>query len=71
MKHVKTLNTRKLQNTVKRWMRRMSDILPVCLQDFLYSRKPDLREQISFNSKVNNDTHKRPFAQRRSFVIRL
>jgi len=23
-----------------------------------------LREQISFNSKVNNDTHKRPFAQR-------
>ncbi len=23
----------------------MSDILPVCLQDILYSRKPDLREQ--------------------------
>ena len=42
----------------------MSDILPVCLQDILHSRKPDLREQISFNSKVNNDTHKRPFAQR-------
>ena len=24
----------------------MSDILPVCLQDFLYSRKSELREQI-------------------------
>ena len=26
----------------KRWMRRMSDILPVCMQDFLYCRKPDM-----------------------------
>lgn len=24
----------------------MSDFLPVCLQDFLYSRKPELRAQI-------------------------
>lgn len=28
----------------KRRLRRMPDILPVGLQDFLYSRKPDLRE---------------------------
>ena len=26
----------------KRWMWRMSDILPVCMQDFLYCRKPDM-----------------------------
>ena len=26
-------------------MRRMPDILPVCLQDILYRRKSDLREQ--------------------------
>ena len=27
----------------KRWMRRMSDILPVCMQDFLHGRKSDMR----------------------------
>ena len=26
----------------KGWMRRMSDILPVSLQDFMYSRQSDL-----------------------------
>ena len=51
MKHVKTLNTRKLQSTVKKHsekgrMRRMPDILPICLQDKLHGREPELREQI-------------------------
>ena len=45
MEHIKTLNTKSLQNTVKkRRMRRMSDILPVSLQDILHSRKSELRE---------------------------
>ena len=36
------------QDSEKRRLRRMSDILPVSMQDFLYSRKSDLRaEQIS------------------------
>ena len=46
MKHVKTLNTQTLNNTVKKggcgeW----PDILPVRMQDILYRRKSDLREQ--------------------------
>ena len=45
MKHIKTLNTERLQNTLKKGrMRRVPDILPVCLQDFLHSRKSELRE---------------------------
>ena len=30
------------QYSEKRWMWRMPDIMSVCLQDFLYSRKPDM-----------------------------
>ena len=46
MKHVKTLNT----NTFKGYdeegrMRRVPDFPPVCMQDFLYSWKPELRER--------------------------
>lgn len=49
MKHVKTLNTKRLQNTIKkRRLRRVPDILPVCMQNILYSRKPELRAQIRF-----------------------
>ena len=46
MKHIKTLNTQTLNNTVKkRRMRRVPDIMSVSLQDVLYCRKSDLREQ--------------------------
>ncbi len=45
MKHIKTLNTQTLQNTMKRRMWRVPDFLPVCMQDFLYRRKSDLRAQ--------------------------
>ena len=31
--------------TEKGRLRRVPDILPVCLQDFLHRRKPDLRKQ--------------------------
>ncbi len=30
----------------------MSDILPVSMQDFLYSRKSELREQIIFLKRI-------------------
>ena len=50
MKHVKTLNTRKLQNTVKKGG---------CGEETRLARTNKF-----YNSKVNNDTHKRPFAQR-------
>ena len=43
MKHVKTLNTKRLQNTIKK-----GGCLPVCMQNILYSRKPELRAQIRF-----------------------
>lgn len=34
----------------------MPDILPVCMQDFLYSRKPDLRaEQIIIWNRTKNE----------------
>ena len=29
MEHIKTLNTKNLQNTVKKWMWRVPDFLPV------------------------------------------
>ena len=41
MQHIKTLNTKNLQNTVKKGG------MSVRMQDILYSRKPELREQIS------------------------
>ena len=47
MKHVKTLNTKRLQHEERR-LRRVPDILPVCMQNILYSRKPELRAQIRF-----------------------
>ena len=44
MKHIKTLNTRKLQNTVKKGgCGECQRSLSVSMQDFLYCRKPDLR----------------------------
>jgi hypothetical protein len=48
MKHVKTLNTKRLRKHTEeqheeRRLRRVPDILPVCMQDILYSRKPELR----------------------------
>ena len=43
MQHIKTLNTKNLQNTVKKGGCGES----VRMQDILYSRKPELREQIS------------------------
>lgn len=43
MKHVKTLNTRKLQNTIKKGgCGECPDILSVCMQDILHRRKPEL-----------------------------
>ena len=43
MKHVKTLNTQTLNKTVKKGgCGECQDILPVSMQDFLYSRKSDL-----------------------------
>jgi len=36
------------EHNQKRWLRRVPDILPVCMQDILYSRKPELRAQIRF-----------------------
>ena len=46
MKHIKTLNTQTLNNTVKKGgCGEMPDILSVSMQDFLYSRKSDLRTQ--------------------------
>ena len=47
MKHVKTLNTKRLQNTIKKGGCGEC-ILPVCMQNILYSRKPELRAQIRF-----------------------
>ena len=44
MKHIKTKYKKFTEHNEKRWMWRMSDILPVCLQDFLYSRKSELRK---------------------------
>ena len=44
MEHIKTLNTKSLQNTVKKGGCGMSDILPVSLQDILHSGKSELRE---------------------------
>ena len=61
MKHVKTLNTQETCKDIKytdidkynekRRLRRMSDILPVSLQDILHSGKSDLRaeEIVSWN----------------------
>ena len=34
----------------KRWLRRVPDFLPVCVQDFLHSRKSELRECKSLRS---------------------
>ena len=44
MEHIKTLNTKNLQNTVKKGG--CGECQTSCLQDFLYSRKPELRAQI-------------------------
>ena len=45
MEHIKTLNTKSLQNTVKKGgCGECHDILPVSLQDILHSRKSELRE---------------------------
>ena len=32
----------------------MPDILPVCMQDFLHRRKPELRTQLSSVNELNN-----------------
>ena len=46
MKHVKTLNTNTLKNTMRKGgCGECQNILPVRMQDILYSRKPELREQ--------------------------
>ena len=46
MKHIKTLNTQDIKSySEKRRMRRVPDIMSVCVQDILYRRKSDLREQ--------------------------
>ena len=46
-------------------MRRVPDILPVCMQDILYSRKSDLRaEEISSSWESEQDTKMRGNAQR-------
>ncbi len=45
MKHIKTLSTRDLKESMKKGrMWRMPDILPVCMQDVLHGRKSELRE---------------------------
>ena len=36
------------EHNQKRRLRRVPDILPVCMQNILYSRKPELRAQIRF-----------------------
>lgn len=49
MKHVKTLNTKRLQNTIKKGgCGECQTSSPVCMQNILYSRKPELRAQIRF-----------------------
>ena len=46
MKHVKNIEyTDSEQDSEKRRLRRMSDILPVSMQDILYRGKSDLRTQ--------------------------
>ena len=35
----------------------MSDILPVCMQDVLYSRKSELREQITENQMESGTSY--------------
>ena len=46
MKHVKTLNTKRLQNTIKKGG--CGECQTSCMQNILYSRKPELRAQIRF-----------------------
>ena len=48
------------QDSEKRRLRRMSDILPVSMQDFLYSRKSELRAQIRKTKRIMN---KGPYAK--------
>ena len=51
----------------------MPDILPVCLQDILYSRKSELREQIRFSGfkRINrNCSHNNVFQQFHSVNLR-
>ena len=40
MRHIKTLTTRNLKESMKKGG--CGDFLPVCLQDFLYSRESEL-----------------------------
>lgn len=43
MKHIRTLNTQILQNTVKKGgCGGVPDVLPVCLQDILHRRQSDV-----------------------------
>ena len=52
MERIKTIATRDLTKSVvthngllRRRLRRVPDFLPVCLQDLLRRRKPEVREQ--------------------------
>ena len=44
MERIKTIATRDLTKSVV-MLRRVPDFLPVCLQDLLRRRKPEVREQ--------------------------
>ena len=45
MKHVKTLNTNTLKDTMKKGGCGECQIMSVRMQDILYSRKPELRKR--------------------------
>ena len=51
MERIKTIATRDLTKSVQnRRLRRVPDLLPVCLQDFLRRGKPEVREQQQVSS---------------------
>ena len=70
MKHIKTLNTRKLQNTVKKGgCGECQTSCQSAMQDFLYCRKPDLRALQIITREFRIEIRTKPTVQpARTFV---